>query len=142
MIIPDVNLLLYAEITGYKDHPRAKAWWEQLLSGRDEVGLTMLSLFGFVRIGTNARLYKQALSVEEALAFEEGWLARPNVRVLTPGPRHVEIAFGLLRAVGAAGNLTTDIQLAAYAIENAATLHSNDTDFARIPGLSWKNPLN
>lgn len=35
----------------------------------------------------------------------------------------------------------TDAQLAALAIEHRATLHSNDTDFARFAGLSWANPL-
>lgn len=32
-------------------------------------------------------------------------------------------------------------QLAAAAIENGATLCSNDTDFGRFLGLSWVNPL-
>jgi predicted nucleic acid-binding protein len=48
---------------------------------------------------------------------------------------------GLLRQLGAARNLTTDVQLAAHAIENQAQLMSNDTDFERFPGLRWVNPL-
>ena len=40
-----------------------------------------------------------------------------------------------------AGNLTTDAHLAALAIEHQCELHSNDTDFARFPGLRWRNPL-
>jgi len=40
-----------------------------------------------------------------------------------------------------AGNLTTDAHLAAIAIEYQYELHSNDTDFARFPGLRWRNPL-
>jgi len=52
-----------------------------------------------------------------------------------------QIAFRVLRELGAAGNLTIDAQLAASAIENGATLCSNDTDFGRFPGLSWTNPL-
>ncbi|MFI5009541.1 MAG: PIN domain-containing protein [Solirubrobacterales bacterium] len=39
------------------------------------------------------------------------------------------------------GNLVTDAQLAALAIEHGVTLHSNDTDFARFPQLRWTNPL-
>jgi predicted nucleic acid-binding protein len=46
-----------------------------------------------------------------------------------------------LRELGAAGNLTTDVQLAALAIEEQDELHSNDTDFARLPRLRWVNPL-
>lgn len=141
MIIPDVNVLLYAQIAAHKDHLRLKTWWEQVLGGREEVGLTSPAVFGFVRIGTNPRVFTPALEVNKALEVVEQWLSRPNTRVLTPGPRHFEIAFSLLRAVGAAGNLTTDAQLAAYAIENAGTVYSRDVDFARFPGLSWQNPI-
>jgi predicted nucleic acid-binding protein len=63
------------------------------------------------------------------------------VRLLAPGPRHTEIGFGLLRELGTACNLTTDVQLATYALENAATLCSSDTDFARFAGVVWQNPL-
>jgi hypothetical protein len=58
-----------------------------------------------------------------------------------PGPRHVEIAFSLLRSVGTGSNLTTDVQLAAFAFEYDADLYSNDADFARFPNLRWRNPL-
>jgi hypothetical protein len=53
----------------------------------------------------------------------------------------MDIALRLLEDVGTAGNLTTDVQLAAHAIERDAAIHSNDTDFARFPGLTWMNPL-
>jgi uncharacterized protein len=46
-----------------------------------------------------------------------------------------------LRELGVARNLTTDVQLAAHAIENQARLCSNDSDFARFQGLRWENPL-
>jgi uncharacterized protein len=69
------------------------------------------------------------------------WLEQPPVRFLLPGPRHLEMAFRLLRELGSAGNLTTDVQLAALAMEYQGELHSNDTDFGRFPGLRWVNPL-
>jgi hypothetical protein len=52
-----------------------------------------------------------------------------------------DIAFGLLEEVGTAGNLTTDAQLAAYAIEHSAVMHSNDSDFGRFAKVSWASPL-
>jgi uncharacterized protein len=61
--------------------------------------------------------------------------------VIEPGPRHAELMFSLLEAVGAGGNLTTDAHLAALAIEHQAELQSTDADFARFPGLRWRNPL-
>jgi predicted nucleic acid-binding protein len=33
------------------------------------------------------------------------------------------------------------VQIAEIAIEHQAELHSTDHDFARFPGLRWRNPL-
>ena len=141
MIVPDVNLLLYAEIAAFPEHIKAKRWWEKTLGGGDDVGIAPPALFAFIRIATNPRIFTPALDVKSALETVERWLARPNVRVLAAGPLHLDIAFRLLRALGAAGNLTTAAQLATYAIENTATLCSNDSDFARFGGLTWENPI-
>lgn len=141
MIIPDINLLLYAHITSFPKHAAAKAWWEATMTGDQDVGLVPPVVFGFIRIGTNPRVFAPPMSVEVAVAHVESWLARPRVRLLAPGSRHLDVAFGLLRTLGAAASLTTDAQIAAFAVENQADLHSNDTDFARFPGLRWVNPL-
>jgi toxin-antitoxin system PIN domain toxin len=141
MIVPDVNLLLYAELASFPEHPAARRWWEGALSGTEEVGLAPPAVFAFVRISTNPRIFDPPLSVDAAIDRVDAWLAQPNVHVLVPGPGHLEVAFRLLRTLGAAGNLTTDAQLAAYAIENGATLCSNDSDFGRFGGLTSANPL-
>ena len=141
MVIPDVNLLLYAHVTGFRQHRAARRWWETLLAGRQEVGIAGPALFGFLRLATNRRVLEPPMEVEGALERVEAWFSRPSVRFLQPGPRHLEISFKLLRALGAAGNLTTDVQLAALALENQAELHSNDSDFARFPEVRWVDPL-
>ena len=81
------------------------------------------------------------LPVAVACAHVRAWLAQPCVSLLHPGSRHCEILFGLLEALGIAGNLTSDAHLAAIAIEHQAELHSTDADFSRFPGLRWVNPL-
>jgi hypothetical protein len=141
VIVPDVNLLLYAAISGFPEHARARTWWEELLGGTHEVGLAGPVLFGFVRVSTNPRLFDRPLAVDAALARIEEWLDQPSARFLLPGPRHLEIAFRLLRNLGTAGNLTTDVQLAAHAIEYQGEVHSNDADFARFPEIRWVNPI-
>jgi len=141
MFVPDTNLVLYAHVDGFAQHEVAREWWEGLMNGRTEVGIGAPVLFGFVRVSTNWRVLDRPMSVEEALANVEGWLRRRHVRLLHPGPRHLEIAFGLLRRLGTAANLTTDTQLAALAIEHQSELHSNDSDFGRFPQLRWVNPL-
>lgn len=141
MIVPDVNLLLYATITGFPEHAAARAWLEDALNGDAELGLAAPALFGFLRLSTSARIFDAPLTVDRALGYVEEWLARPRARFLLPGPRHLEIAFRLLRGLGVAGNLTTDVQLAALAIEFQGELHSNDADFGRFAELRWINPL-
>jgi hypothetical protein len=141
VIVPDVNLLLYAEIDAFAEHAAARAWWETLLASERQVGLAAVAVFGFLRLSTNRRVFREPLPVADALTRVRGWLSVPNTSFLVPGTRHLETAFRLLEQLGTAANLTTDVQLAAHAIEHGGELHSNDGDFARFEGLLWVNPL-
>jgi toxin-antitoxin system PIN domain toxin len=141
MIVPDVNLLVYAHVEAFPEHRKARSWWDGLLNGRKEVGLASPALFGFLRLATNRKLFDPPMPIDAALAHVRRWLARPQVRFLVPGSRHLEIGFRLLEMLGTAGNLTTDVQLAALALEHQGEVHSNDADFARFSDLRWVNPL-
>jgi toxin-antitoxin system PIN domain toxin len=141
VIVPDVNLLLYAVVSAFPQHEAAHAWWEETVNSPGEIGLASPAIFGFIRIATNPRVLSPPLTVDVATGYIAAWLGQPNISHLVPGPRHVEIAFSLLHEVGTGGNLTTDIQLAALALEHDADMYSNDTDFARFSGLRWCNPL-
>jgi toxin-antitoxin system PIN domain toxin len=141
VIVPDVNLLLYAHVDAFPQHARARAWWEATLSGSAPVGLPDVVVFGFLRLATSRRVFAEPMTAAAAVATVRSWLAVPGVRSLPPGPRHLSIALDLVLAVGTAGALTTDIQLAAHALETGATLATNDADFRRFPGLRLTNPV-
>jgi toxin-antitoxin system PIN domain toxin len=141
MIVPDLNMLLYAEIDAYPVHAVARRWWEQALNGERPIGLPPVCLFGFLRLATNRRVFTEPLSVTQAIARVEGWVGRSNVSVLLPGRAHLETALRFLARLGTAANLTTDVQIAAHAIEVNGEVHSNDGDFGRFEGLRWVNPL-
>ncbi len=141
MIVVDVNLLLYATVSGFPQHEVARPWWEDMLNGAEEVGLSTPAIFGFLRIATSPRVLAAPMTAKAATGYVTDWLDRPNARFVVPGPHHLDIAFGLLREIGTAGNLTTDVQLAALALENDAEIVSNDSDFGRFPALRWRNPL-
>ena len=141
MILPDVNLLVRAYDSESAGHDAARAWWDGLMNGTQPVALSWVALLGFIRITTLRQVLLNPLSAAESCAIVREWLARPQVVVLDPGPRHAAVLFSLLEALGTAGNLTTDAHLAALAIEHQVELHSTDADFARFPGLRWTNPL-
>ena len=141
MIIPDVNLLVHAYNSDSPLHAQARSWWEELLNGARPVGLAWVAVLGFVRLTTHRQVLARPLPVTAACGRVRTWLSRPYVSVLHPGDRHAEVLFGLLETLGTGGNLTTDAHLAALAIEHQGELHSTDTDFARFPGLRWRNPL-
>lgn len=141
MIVPDVNLLIHAYNRSSPVHEAARVWWESLMNGNAPVGLTWIAAAGFIRITTNPRILGHPLPATKACSHVRSWLARPVVSILQPGPRHAELMFGFLESLGTAGNLTTDAQLAAIAVEFQAELQSTDADFLRFPGLKWKNPL-
>src|SRR5262245_63649123 len=105
MIIPDVNLLLYANLAAFEVHASARRWWETALNGDEPVGLPAVSIFGFIRISTNPRVFQPAMAVTEAIGRVEKWLGQPHVGLLSSGPRHLQLAFPLLAALGAATEL-------------------------------------
>jgi toxin-antitoxin system PIN domain toxin len=122
-------------------HRPAARWWAALLSGVEPVGLCPVVVFAFLRLSTHGKVFEQPLTVSEASQRIASWLARPNVRLLVAGPGHVEAVCRLLTKAGTAGNLVTDAQIAAVALEYGATVNTADTDFARLTGVRWENPL-
>jgi len=141
MIVPDVNLLIYAYSGGSFHHGKARPWWEGLLNGQEPVGMPWIVQYGFVRLMTNPRVLESPIGMVEALGIVDAWLRRPRVLPLSPGAKHMELLTTLLRSSGGGSNLTTDAAIAAIAMEHKAVLHSNDVDFLRFPGLMVANPL-
>ncbi len=141
MKLLDVNLLLYAVNANAALHSRARAWLEGILTGTETVAFSWNVLLAFLRLATRPGLFERPLPVETALDLVDRWLAQPPATVIHPGPRHLRILRDLLAPWGTGGNLTSDAHLAALAIEHGAELCSCDADFARFPGLRWRNPL-
>ena len=141
MIVPDINVLLYAYDADSPSHTKAATWWRQCLSGTEPVGLAQVVVSGFVRVGTSARVFRRPMTPGEAAKHVRTWLAQPVVQVLDSGPRQVEHVLDLLERIGTAGNLVTDAQIAAIALEHNAVVQTSDSDFVRFPGVRWFNPI-
>lgn len=141
MIIPDLNLLVYAYNASAPHHASARHWWEDTVGGHQPVGIPWVVAVGFLRILTSRVVMVQPMEVSRALAHLGSWFEQPAVSLLQPGPRHLAILTGFSEAGALSSALVTDAHLAALAIEYQAVVHSNDSDFSRFPGLRWHNPL-
>jgi toxin-antitoxin system PIN domain toxin len=141
MKIVDANLLIDAVNRDSPLHAKAKVWLEKSLAEDDPLGFSWLVILAFIRLSTKPGLFQKHLRPAQAFDIVADWLDQPTARIVSPGPRHFSILRDLLVSLGTAGNLTSDAHLAALAIEQNALLCSCDNDFARFPGLRWKNPL-
>jgi hypothetical protein len=141
VILVDANLLLYAYYPRAEQHGASRAWLEAALGGSQLVRFAWLTLWAFLRIGTNPRVFERPLTPSEASAAISSWLAQPAAGILEPGERHWEILRGLMSEGQTTGPLVMDAAIAAIAMEHGATLCTTDRDFARFPGLKWTNPL-
>ncbi len=141
MILVDANLLIYAVNRDAPHHETARSWFEQVLSGEERVGLPWVCLLAFLRLATRPGILANPLTVEQATDYVESWLKQPFAEPVAPGAGHWPIFRQLLLATGTAGNLTSDLHLAALAIEQGAPIYSADHDFQRFAGIEHVNPL-
>jgi toxin-antitoxin system PIN domain toxin len=139
--LPDANVLIYAIDETSARHTAARTWLESALSGREPIGFAWVVLLAFLRLTTRATLFDRPLQSGDAFAIVDGWLAQPCATIVHPTARHADLLRGLLRPVGAAGNLTNDAHLAALSIEYGGVVCSSDSDFSRFPGVAWEDPL-
>ena len=141
MTIIDANLLLYAYNADAPQQKASALWLQELLESGEIIGLPWVTMWAFIRISTNSRIWANPKSARDAFVIIGEWLRQPGVVPLHPGPLHADILEKLVRDRGATGPLVTDAVLAALAMENGALLVSTDQDFRRFPTLRWLNPL-
>lgn len=141
MILVDANLLLYAANTAAPEHEAARSWLDARLNATSPVGLPWPSLLAFVRLASNPLVVRNAVPPVDAWRQVEDWLACEPVWIPTPGDAHHTILGSFLQHPWMTSRLVPDAHLAALAIEHGLTCCSSDGDFARFPGLRWKNPL-
>lgn len=141
MIVPDINLLVYAYNDGSPWYAAARGWWEGLINGSQRIGVPWVVSTGFIRLMTHSRALMSPVAPAEAIGHVREWFRYPHVSAINPGADHLTHVRRNLDAAGVGANLVTDAHIAALAIEYQAEVHSNDADFGRFPGLRWRNPL-
>ena len=141
MIVVDANLLIYSYDTDSPHHKKSRAWVERVFSDIELVGLPWQTVSAFLRVITNRRLPGSRLTAEQATEIVEAWLEQPNVRIIVAGDDHWSMLKRMIIEGQASGPLISDADLVALTLEYGGVLYTADRDFARFPGLRWKNPL-
>jgi toxin-antitoxin system PIN domain toxin len=140
MILPDVNVLIYAFRGDLPQHALCRRWITALVSNDARFGLSPLVLGAVVRITTNPRAFRTPSAIEEAFGFCEDLLGQPHCQVVEPSDRHWDIFRRLCIETDTRGSRVTDAWFAALAIEWGCEWVTLDRDYARFPGLRWLLP--
>ncbi len=77
MLLPDVNVLVYAHREDLAAHPVARGWLESALNGDEPVGLFNPTLASFLRIATNRRIFKTPRRHPQRLISSKRCARRP-----------------------------------------------------------------
>ena len=139
MILPDVNVLIYAFRPGIPEHDICRPWLNRVIQADARFGISPLTLGAVVRITTSLR-FQQPSSLDDAFGFCEDILGQPHCEVVEPGERHWDIFQRLCMETRTRGARVTDAWFAALAIECGCEWVTMDRDFARFPGLRWSSP--
>jgi toxin-antitoxin system PIN domain toxin len=142
LILPDVNVLVYAHRQDSTRHADYRDWLNQILRSDAAFGISDLVLSGFLRVVTHPRIFGDPTPLHIAMEFVASVRDHPNAVTLAPGERHWDIFQRVCREANAKGNLVADAYLAALAIETGAEWITTDRDYARFSGLRWRHPLN
>jgi toxin-antitoxin system PIN domain toxin len=138
VILPDVNILLYAFRSDAENHAAYRSWLEEVINSEKAYGMSPQVVASVIRIATHPRVYARPDSLADVLAFAKVVLDQPHCQIIEPGPRHWGIFTKLCQRANAYGNLVPDAWLAALAIESGCEWITNDRDYARFPGLQWR----
>ncbi len=88
MILLDTNILIYAHDENSAHHIAIAQWIENVLLKEDVIGLPWVSVWGFLRVSTNSRIWPNPKSSAQAFSILGDWFSQPGVVLINPGPRH------------------------------------------------------
>jgi hypothetical protein len=140
MILPDVNVLIYAFRKDLPQHAVCRSWLDHVATSDARFGLSPMTLSAVVRVTTNPRMHRIPSTVEEAFRFCDNLRGQPHCQIVEPGERHWDIFKRLCIETGTRGARVSDAWFAALAIEWGCEWVTFDRDYARFPGLKWQVP--
>jgi len=141
MILPDVNVLLYAFRSDSRDHANYRAWLHDVVNGQTAYAISPQVLASLVRICTHPSVFARPSAPDETFRFCTLLISQPHCQMVQPGARHWTIFSDLCLRSRAQGNLVQDAWFAALAIESGCEWITTDRDYARFENLRWRPPF-
>jgi toxin-antitoxin system PIN domain toxin len=141
MLCLDVNVLMNTFNPMAPDNEKYVEKMGEWATRSETVAIPDVVASGFLRLATNPRVFEQPATPAEAWVEVDRLTASAPFQLITPGPRHWIAFRRLAEQFGAIANDVPDAFIAAYAVENNATLISDDRGFSRFDGLRWRRPL-
>lgn len=140
MLMPDVNILIYAHRKEDPDHEFYRKWVEDLANGPEPFAISPLVASAFVRIVTHPSFRPFPTPLEQAMAAIDSLITLPSCVMPGPGEKHWMLFRQLCRDSAAYGKIVADAQHAAVALENGCTWVTRDGDFDKFrkSGLRMK----
>ncbi len=105
MTVVDANVFLYAYNEDAPQQRAAAEWLTKLLESGEMIGLPWVTLWAFIRISTNSRIWSNPRPAAEAFAIVREWLAQSGVVALQAGPLHLEILEKLIEGPWCRGSV-------------------------------------
>jgi toxin-antitoxin system PIN domain toxin len=141
VIVVDVNVLLAAHLRRHPLHEPARGWLARALSDPNQaVVVPELVWVGFIRIGTNPRVFEVPSTMAEAVSFSRGVIAAPSYRAVPGLGGDLESLFKLCLDGPLSPRLVTDAYIAAVGLAYACPVATFDRDFRRFDGLELVTP--
>ncbi|MGH3885983.1 MAG: TA system VapC family ribonuclease toxin [Pseudonocardiaceae bacterium] len=141
MILPDVNVLVYAFRREAEQHQRYAVWLARMVAGEAELALHDMVLAGVARLVTHPRIFADPAPMPLTLDFLARIRAARRARWLPVG----DVAWSEFERLaqadrGLRGNLVPDALLAALARAHGCRIATADRGFARFPGVHSFDP--
>ncbi|MEE8602964.1 TA system VapC family ribonuclease toxin [Euzebya tangerina] len=142
MILPDVNVLVYAFKAESPNHEQYADWLNAVVLGSEQLALVDTVLAGLVRVVTNGRVFDSPAPTDQALQFVHQLITAPRATWLPAGPIVWQTMQRLAEADPLiAANKVPDAFLAALALSHGARIATEDRGFARYPKLRFFAPV-
>ncbi len=142
MIAVDTNILVYAAHSDSPWHAVAKRRVTELAEDFRPWAVPWPCLHEFYSVMTNPRLYKRAMSPQQAVMHLDLWRNSPSLRLIGESPKYWDRLKTLLNPGAVVGPMIHDARIAAICIEHGVeVLWTADRDFQRFPALKTVNPL-